>query len=105
MIVRIALALVLVFTTWMPLLASCFGGNITFGYPEHDCRKPDLPFCVASRNCTDTDLSLFKLDLDSYSRCIDKYVEQVDADICCVREKRNEAVEEFNRFIRSVKSF
>jgi hypothetical protein len=104
MIVRLVLALILVCSFHEPVFSLCIGGgNITLGYPEHNCREPSTPFCFSTRSCNEFDISMFKREVDRYSKCIDEYVENVDADIKCAREKRNEAVEEFNRFIRSVR--
>ena len=57
-------------------------------YPEHSCRKPYPPFD--------------DYDLDRYKRCISEYIEGAANDQKRITEKANEAVEEYNKFVRSL---
>jgi hypothetical protein len=86
--------------------AGCIAGsNITLGYPEADCSKPMIPFCFSNKACTKSDISFFEMELDRYERCIKEYVNNVDGDIQCAQQKRREAVEQYNRFIREIKMY
>jgi len=72
--------------------------NLGFrGYPAHSCYQPSVPYSNSRSS-----LMTFKSELDIYKRCIEEYTEGADKDMERVLQKRNEAVDEYNNFIRSI---
>lgn len=69
-----------------------------FGYPEHSCTQPTIPY-----DRSEFSLSMFENEFSRYQSCIKDYLEGAEKDRERILERHNEAVEEFNRFIRSVK--
>jgi hypothetical protein len=68
------------------------------GYPESRCTEPPIPY--------DNDKYLweiFKFDAEQYEKCMREYIEAANLDSQRAIEKGNEAVENFNRFVRNLK--
>jgi len=70
---------------------------ISLGYPDHNCHKPVIPYSRDSFS-----VSMFKMELENYMRCINNYVDAAKNDRARIIEKSNEAVDEYNDFIRSI---
>lgn len=70
-----------------------------FGYPDHDCRKPYIPFELDEYSS----MTLAN-ELESYKMCIEKYSNAAVLDAKRALEKSDEAIEEYNSFIRQLNS-
>lgn len=46
--------------------------------PTAYLRKPDKPFCAASRSCEDYKVSAYRNDVETYFRKLKRYAEEVD---------------------------
>lgn len=94
-------SLMLIFLLAAPSQAFVLGEtNFSFaGYPDHTCSEPYVPFSFSDQ----FELDNFKRDVEEYRDCIKKYVEAAKLDKERITEKSNEAVEQFNRFIDSIK--
>ena len=68
------------------------------GYPEHNCHQPTAPYGNDS-----FDWEMFKHDFDIYKACIEEYAEAAGKDRERVLEKANEAIDEFNSFVRDLR--
>lgn len=68
-----------------------------FGYPKPKCYAPSPPYSDDDWAWTN-----FKSEVESYRMCIERYVEAADNDIRLIREQANEAVQEYNYFIRTL---
>jgi hypothetical protein len=80
--------------------AFCMGSGNIMMYPSNNCYEPNEPFCVMSGNCSQWDIDNYKRKIDNYKQCILDYVDAVEADICNMKEKANEAIQEWNNFAR-----
>jgi hypothetical protein len=64
--------------------------------PSHDCHKPIKPFSFTSQR----ELDNFRWEVDRYKKCIEDFIEEQKGAIENHRNALNEAVEEWNRFVR-----
>jgi hypothetical protein len=64
--------------------------------PSHSCHKPFKPFRFESQ----WELDNFRWEVQRYKRCIEEFVEEQEEAIRNHRNAANEAVEEWNRFVR-----
>jgi hypothetical protein len=64
--------------------------------PSHSCHKPIKPISFTSQ----WELDNFRWEVDRYKRCIEDFVEEQKEAIENHRNGLNEAVEEWNRFVR-----
>ena len=66
-------------------------------YPDHSCSQPMRPY-------SDDEYAwrTFQMQLDTYKRCIQDYVEGCENDSQRAIESGNEAVSEFNSFVNSL---
>ena len=68
-----------------------------FGYPDNECHEPTKPYS------NDEYLwRSFQADVELYDQCIRKYLEAAENDRKRVIEKADEAVQKYNRFVRSL---
>jgi hypothetical protein len=82
--------------------AGCIvSGNIMLGYPEHECSKPFVPLCLYDRSCDEWEVSDFKIQLKRYKNCINEYLDNVEIDIECAKQRASEAADEYNNFVKS----
>ena len=97
----IAVTVIFHLMTTAPSQALVFGdSNLSFtGYPDHTCYEPHIPYSFSDQ----FEFENFKREVENYSDCIKKYVEAAKLDKERITEKANEAVEQFNRFIDSIK--
>lgn len=79
----------------------CIQGNLPTTYPSHSCSKPDLPPCVYSKDCSEDEISLVKIQIENYRICITRYLDDVQNHIECVNERASEARDEYNNFVNS----
>lgn len=66
-----------------------------FDYQSHRCIEPSKPL-------TDDKMEwdFFISDVEEYERCIKKYVDQTKEDIDEITQKANEAINDYNNFVR-----
>ena len=81
----------------------CIQSNLPTMYPPHSCSKPDLPPCIYSKDCSEYDISLIKIQIGNYRICIEKYLDDVKDHIECTQERASEARDEYNNFVNSFK--
>ena len=67
------------------------------GYPDHRCTEPFL-----YPDMDEFAYQTFKISLAEYTSCIEDYVAAAENDQKRVLESANEAIEEYNNFIRSL---
>lgn len=67
------------------------------GYPRHECARPVPPY-----SNDPLDRQFFKRDLERYRQCIRAYARAARYDREHVEDRANQAVEEFNDFIRAL---
>lgn len=67
------------------------------GYPRHRCRQPVPPY-----SDDPLDRKFFQEALEQYRQCIREYARAAKNDCELIKEKANEAVEEFNAFVRGL---
>jgi hypothetical protein len=80
--------------------AFCMGSGNIMMYPSNSCYEPREPFCLSMGNCSQWDIDRYKREINDYKQCILDYVDAVEADICNMKEKANEAIQEWNNFAR-----
>lgn len=92
----VLLSVVIVTSTY----AWCPGsGNLSvFGYPNHSCYEPSIPFCFHDKSCDQFEVDRFRSDMEEYQQCIQDYVSGVEHDICEAKKKANAAISEWNSF-------
>jgi len=98
---KITVVVLVVVTLLFGTIAGAFIGSSNLGilgYPDHDCIQPIMPIERDSLS-----VSIFNDQLITYKRCIKDYVEAADNDKKLVIEKSNNAVDEFNNFISSIR--
>jgi hypothetical protein len=92
----------------VPTLAVVFGGsNLGLSiYPSHSCikpsprpEKPNEFYSQDELNDYNTRVEKWNIDVERYSVCIDKYLQNTDNDIDRIMEKKKEAVAEFNAVV------
>ena len=81
----------------------CIQSNLPTMYPSHSCSKPNLPPCIYSKDCSEDEISLAKIQLENYRICITGYLNDVEDHIECARERASEARNEYNNFVNSFK--
>lgn len=64
--------------------------------PSHSCRKPYKPYKFTSQ----WEVTQFKNDVDRYKSCISEFVEEQNEEAQHHQDAANEAIEEWNRFVR-----
>lgn len=75
--------------------------NFGFGrYPDMDCKKPFIPLKITDQ----FEIDSLQYDIDQYTMCVEEYIEDAENDARRVLDKRDEAMEEFKRFIDEVNS-
>ena len=79
----------------------CLQDNLPTMYPAHSCSKPDLPTCIGSKDCSEDEISLVKIQLENYRICISGYLDDVKEHIECAQERASEAIDEYNNFVNS----
>ena len=79
----------------------CLQENLPTRYPLHPCSKPDLPSCVYSKDCSEDEISLAKIQIENYRICISGYLQDVQNHIECAKERASEARDEYNNFVNS----
>mgnify|MGYP007088018268 CR=1 FL=1 len=79
------------------LAAAYYGAsNLGYsGYPSHSCREPTQPLSDDSYLWQS-----FIGEVEIYERCINDYVEAAKNDQKRIVEKANEAVNDYNSFVR-----
>lgn len=65
-------------------------------YPSHSCRKPYKPYKFTS----EWEATQFNDDVQRYKRCISNFVEEQNEAAQRHHDAREEAIEEWNRFVR-----
>ena len=92
----------------VPTLAVVFGGsNLGLAiYPSHSCTKPSPKpenttefYSQDELNDYNARVEKWNTDVERYSLCIDKYLNNADNDIDRIMEKKKEAVAEFNAVV------
>ena len=68
------------------------------GYPEPDCIQPVPPYSRESWAWR-----AFQSELEMYKMCIQDYVEAAENDRRRVLERANEAIDDYNMFIQSLR--
>lgn len=68
-------------------------------YPDHFCREPVRPFSDDSSSW-----SFFEREVAEYGRCIEEYVEAAENDRRRILDKANDAIHEYNNFIRMLQA-
>ena len=68
------------------------------GYPDPSCTQPYVPYSSDKYAWQS-----FQYDLEKYKSCIQEYLEAAENDKKRISEKANEAIDNFNRFVRSIK--
>jgi hypothetical protein len=64
--------------------------------PSHSCSKPYKPYRFTSQ----WELDSFRDDVRRYKSCIEEFIEEQEAAIKKHRGAANEAIEEWNNFVR-----
>lgn len=82
----------------LPAQAAVFGSSNMYGsYPSPSCREPYVPL-GNDRFSRET----FYRELEEYTRCIEDYIEGAKNDRERILEQINNAVDDYNRFVRSL---
>jgi len=63
--------------------------------PSHYCSKPYVPTSFSS----ESDVELFKLDVEQYKRCIEDFVEEQQDAVKKHKEAAEDAIDEWNSFV------
>jgi len=96
------LIMLLFFTLFCSLVfGMIFGGsNLSFtGYPDCDCYPPSKPYQFNSQYEIDS----FNQNVDSYINCVNDYLDNANNDIERIYEAKQDALDEANRYINSLK--
>ena len=81
----------------------CIQSDLPTMYPPHSCTKPELPPCVYSKDCSEYEILLVKIQVENYRICITGYLDDVKDHIECAQERASEARDEYNNFVNSIK--
>jgi hypothetical protein len=79
----------------------CLQENLPTMYPSHSCSQPELPPCVYSKDCSEDEIALVKIQIENYRICITGYLDDVQDHIECAIERASEARDEYNNFVNS----
>ena len=72
--------------------------NLFSSYPDHNCRKPHIPYQIESY-----EVESLKYEIERYRTCVKNYIESAENDRNRILEKENDLIREFNNFINSVR--
>ena len=86
----------------LPTLCSDAEGNIDYGYPQPQCEQPAKPACLSDRSCSEDDMANFNSELKNYKDCINAFINKVNIDIKCARQRASEAAEAYNEFVKDI---
>ena len=98
----ISIGLIAVYPIANSAFGFCIQSDLPTMYPSHSCVKPDLPPCIYSKNCSEYEISLVRIQLENYRICISRYLKDVKDHIECAQERATEARDEYNNFVNSV---
>ena len=92
------LFLILLLLSAGPALSAFGLSNLGFsGYPKHSCYPPSKPF-----SDDEWAWERFKSDATQFERCINDYLEAAENDQRRIVEGVNDAVSDYNFFVRSL---
>ena len=69
-----------------------------FGYPDPKCYEPVVPY-----DRSEYAINAFNSEFLTYKECIRRYLEAATNDRQHILEKHNEIVDQYNRFVRTIR--
>jgi len=93
----------ILFITSIALSLIYGGSNLSYyGYPSHNCYKPNKPYKPYTFDSQweidayNSEVDQYYRDMEDYRICIQTYIDNANSDIDRIREKIEEAINDYN---------
>lgn len=68
--------------------------NNFLGYDGPNCIKPMKPFCAVRKNCSESEVQFYKIELENWVMCRKKYIREGQDDAGCALVKIRKGIDQ-----------